>query len=256
VVGLGSLWLGIHHVESIFYVFYLTPLIGTIAGLAMLPAAVKLLPIMRSDRVESELFKVMKHTAILMATAGLIDYIDVLFVKRYTTPFETGIYGGISQLASAVMVVGYSLASVLNARVARYHDRVHIDAYLRKAVLIALVAIVGFVVYIPLARLSILITIGPDYLPGLEYLKILMISSFMLIATVPFIALFYSYDSPLYFSLSGLGQLAIVLLGGNYLIAEFGLTGAVWVRVASRVFLLLLTLIWAIPAYRKKFSTR
>lgn len=188
-----------------------------------------------------------------MATLGLIEYLDILFVKHYTTPFSTGIYGGIAQLGSAVSLVGYSVAAVLNARVARYHSKNDLDQYIKKACTFLLVALSGFLIYLPLARLSILGTIGPQYIAGLPYVPLLMASSFLFIATVPFIALFYSFGSATYFSISGLLQLCIVLIGGITFIPYFGLTGAVWVKVISKSFLFLFTVIWAYSAYKKRF---
>lgn len=253
LIGMGALWLGIRQVSPVFFAFYVTPLVAIVWGCLALPATVKLWPPKRDPQIEASLKKVLQHAVVLMATAGLIDYLDVLFVKRYTSPFETGIYGGISQLATAVMVVGYSLAAVLNARVARYHSQQHLQAYIKKAIGLAMVGVIGFLTYVPLAKLSILITIGAEYLPGLPYLYVLMLASFLVIATVPFMALFYSFDAHAYFSVSGLGQLAIVLFGGFVLVPEFGLTGAVWTKVASRVFLFLLTIIWAGYAYRRTY---
>jgi O-antigen/teichoic acid export membrane protein len=254
VVGISIFALHVQTAVIVFYTFYLTPIFGTLLGWSFLPKKITVLPLENDFVLEKTFLKLLKHTAILMATAGVIDYIDVLFVKRYTSAFDTGIYGGISQISSAVALVAFSLAAVLNARVARYHDKSHLDAYLKKSVAIIIASIAGFLTYLPLAKLSILITVGSQYLPGLPYIPYLMAASFLLLATMPYIALFYSFDSHLYFSLSGLGQIIIVLIGGNFLISHFGLMGAVWVKIINKLFLFLLTVIWAFFAYRKKYA--
>ena len=251
-VALSIFFLKIENVILLFYLFYLVPIFSIIYGWQRLPQALHIFPPKRDRVVESELSHVLKNTAISMATLGLIEYLDILFVKHYTTPFSTGIYGGIPQLGSAVSLVGYSIAAVLNARVARYHSKSDLDQYIKKASVFLLVALSGFIFYLPLARLSILGTIGPHYIAGLPYISLLMASSFLFIATVPFIALFYSFGSATYFSVSGILQLCIVLIGGVTLIPHFGLAGAVWLKVISKAFLFLFTIIWAYSAYKKK----
>lgn len=254
-VAIGVFLTGTTQVVWVFYLFYLVPVIGIGLGILRLGGQIKILPLIRNREIETQLTTVMKHSAVLMVTAGLIDYIDVLFVKHYATPLETGVYGGISQLASAVGVIAFSLASVLNARVARYHTKAHLESYIKKALAIAGFAVLGFALYVPFTELSIQLTLGSEYMVGSSLLAVLMLASFILLATVPFIALFYSFETHTYFSISGLGQLAIAVIGGNYLISQYGLEGAVWTKVITRVFLLAVTLIWAFSAYRHRFKT-
>jgi O-antigen/teichoic acid export membrane protein len=90
---------------------------------------------------------------------------------------------------------------------------------------------------LPFARWFILLTIGGEYLAGLPILIILVAASFLALASMPFIALFYSFDASWYFSISGVAQLAIVLLGNLLFVPRYGLAAAAWTRLATRLFL-------------------
>ncbi len=244
--------LGADSVTTLFYFFYAVPLLSMGVFFKALPKEIKILPLSHDPALEHQLWRIMKHSVILVATVGIIDYLDILFVQRYTTPFETGIYGGLAQLTTAVTLVAYSLAAVLNARVARYHHLAQLNSFLKKSMVIVIAAALGFLIYLPLTHLSLLVTIGTQYASGEKYLPLLMLSGFMLIASVPFSALFYSLDHPRYFSLSGLGQILITVIGGVTFIPLFGLAGAAWVKVVTRLFLLIFSIIYAAYAYQQK----
>jgi len=173
-------------------------------------------------------------------------------VQRFTTPFQTGIYGGMAEITTAVSLIAYSLASVLNARVARYHQLKELKSFITKSMVVVFGALFAFLIYLPFTHLAIQISLGQQYIAGEKYLPILIFAGVLLIISVPFSALFYSFDHPRYFSLSGIGQILITLIGGLIFIPRFGLTGAVWVKVATRLFLLLFTIGYAIYAYRQR----
>ncbi len=251
-VALSVQFLGIDSVTFLFYCFYAVPLLSFPVFFAALPKQVTVLKLTHDPEVEGKLWRIMKHSVILVGTVGIIDYLDILFVQKYTTPFETGIYGGLAQLTTAVTLVAYSLSAVLDARVARYHKLTELHSFLKKSMVIVLGAVFGFIVYYPLTHLSLQITVGSQYFAGEPFLPWLMLSGFLLIASVPFSALFYSLDHPRYFSLSGLGQILITVIGGVVFIPLFGLAGAVWVKVLTRLFLLLFSIGFAIYALRKR----
>lgn len=194
-----------------------------------------------------------KHAAIGFIAAGLIENIDILFVQRYLTAYETGLLGGVSKVALMVLLTAYSLGNVLNPRVAKYKERAHLDSYVRKCFGIVALAVGGFICFVPFAKLSLIVTIGPEYIPGTPVLLILMAASFLTVATIPFLALFYTLKADWYFSLSGLIQLTIMIVGNLWLVPSIGLMGAAWTRLATRLFLFFFTVIVSLWLYRKEY---
>lgn len=202
-----------------------------------LPRWVRLQPWAHDRVLQRKIFKLAKHTSVAFIAAGIIENVDILFLQKYLSSYETGLYGGVSRIALALAVVAYSLGNVLNPRVARYKSREHLVVFLRKAVGVAALSLLGFAVFVPLAEPILWLTVGPEYTSGLTALVILAGASFLAIASMPFIALFYSFEADWYFSVSGLIQLAIVLVGNLLFVPLYGLEAAAWTRLASRIFL-------------------
>ena len=197
----------------------------------------------RELREFKQVFSIAKHSAVAFVSAGIIENIDVLFLQHYLSTYETGLYSGVSRIAMVFALIAYSLSNVLNARVSKYRDINNLSVYLKKCWIIAGLSVLAFLFFIPISSFLIYITIGPQYMDGVRSLLLLTASSFLTLATVPFMALFYSFKNNSYFSVSGLFQLGITL-GGNYLLVPaFGLDGAAWTRLASRVVLFLFTII-------------
>jgi O-antigen/teichoic acid export membrane protein len=209
----------------------------------------------QSFTAQKKLFKEMAgHSAVAFIAAGIIENIDVLFVQRYLNTYEAGLLGGVGRVALLFSILAYALSSVLNPRVAKYTDRKNLSAYFKKALLLAGASIAAILVYLPFSKFILLATIGEQYLPGLEVMNILVASSLLTLAVVPFIAMFFSFDKPWYFSVSGILQL-VIIVGGNYLfVPVFGLEGSAWTRLVSRIVLFAFTIILVWYYFRKKRS--
>src|SRR5260221_3084960 len=82
---------------------------------------------------KTQIWQLAQHSAVGIVSAGLIENIDILFVQRYLSPFETGLLAGVSKIAMMLLLIAYSLGNVLYPRVARYQDRHHLNVYLKKA---------------------------------------------------------------------------------------------------------------------------
>src|SRR5690606_13413698 len=157
-----------------------------------------------------------------------------------------GLYSGVLRISMVLSLIAFSLGNVLYPRVARYKTNEHRKSFMKKAIIIGILSIVGFLCFIPFAELLIKLTVGDEYLSGTRELIILAASSFVLIASIPWIALFYSFKSNWYFSVSGIFQLLIVVAGNVWFLDQFGLEATAWTRLASRVFLLLFSAALAI----------
>lgn len=194
------------------------------------------------------------HSAIGVVAIGFIENIDILFVQRYLSTYETGLLGGISRIALLFNLMAYSLATVLNPRVARYQSKQDLGKYLTKAWGVVLLCVLGFLSYLPLARFLVLSTIGSEYLMAVNLLTILMGSAFLSIAVVPFTAVFFSLENVWYFSVAGLIQLAIIIFGNWLFVPIFGLEAAVWSRFTAKAVLLIFTCTLVAVFYKKRFK--
>lgn len=196
-----------------------------------------------------------RHNALQVISVTVADNIDVLFVQMFLTTYLTGVYGGISRMAFFVAVLGMALGNVLNIRASRYTRKVDIDAFLKKGWIVAGGAMVGFVLSVLFARVGVFYTIGPEYVQAVPELIILFLSSFILIATVPLMAFFYSVDKPQYFSWSGVILIVTLILGDLLLIPQFGLMGAAVARLLARLAVAGFSLWYLRKVYRKQFAS-
>lgn len=242
----------LHGSIPVFGWYMMSPLVPLLFVRNLLPVKLALWSTQHSlQKVErQQIIAMAQHSALGFIAAGLIENIDILFVQFYLTDYETGLLGGISRIAMMVNLIAYSLGNVLYPRVARYKTQVDLTAYLKKAWIIAGGSVLGFVAFIPFSKLLILLTIGDQYLPGVGQLNMLAASSFLTLATIPFLALFYSFKANWYFSISGILQLAIVILGNIIFVPSLGLDAAVWTRLAARGFLFVFTITTSLLLYR------
>jgi O-antigen/teichoic acid export membrane protein len=245
----------------IFALYMLAPLVPIFFSKKLMPKWVKI----RLFNVEggkktqafiaekAQLLAMAKHSAIGFIAAGLIENIDVLFVQRYLSNYETGLLAGVSRIAMMLLLIAYSLGNVLYPRVAKYHEKTHLQKYISKAAMLAVLCIFGFLAFLPFSRFTVWLTIGPAYLPGSSILNILAAASFLTIATVPFLALFYSLKADWYFSVSGILQLAIMIAGNMLFVPHYGLIASAWTRLVTRIFLFCFTAGCALWLYYAKY---
>lgn len=245
--------IGINKVWPIFLAYIISPITPVVLSKKLLPKWVKIDLSIQDRELKQRLFSLAKHSSVALISAGIIENIDVLFLQKYLTSYETGLYGGVSRIAMMFALVAYSLGNVLNARVAKYKDKSHLNKYIKKSFLIIMLSFFGFLAFIPFAKLLILLTIGSEYLSGVPILIILTAASFLAIAAIPFIALFYSFDANWYFSLSGLLQLAIVFIGNIVFVPIYGLQAAAWTRIITRLFLFIFVFALSMYLYYKNY---
>jgi O-antigen/teichoic acid export membrane protein len=189
-------------------------------------------------------------------SAGIIENIDIFFIQRSLNIYETGLYSGVSRIAMMITLIAYSMGNVLYPRVAKYKSSDHLGRYLKKASGVALLALLGFLAFLPISRWVIFFTIGPDYLSGQVIMNLLALSSFLVIASIPFVALFYTLKATWYFSVSAVLQLIIVLVGNFYYVPLYGLEAAAWTRLVTRLFLFTFTVITGLVLYQREYGGR
>lgn len=240
----------------IFITYALAPLAPLLVSKQLLPNWAKYVETPLHTPVSSKVFAMAKHSSIAFVSAGIIENMDVLFIQKYLNSYETGLYSGASRISMVLVLIAYSLGNVLFPRVARYSQQHNLEPYLKKASIFSAVSLLGIIAFLPFAQFAILITIGAEYVSAVSILNILMASSFFTLAVMPFIALFYSFDKPEYFSISGILQLLIMVIGNLFFVPLFGLIAAAWVRFATRLLLLILTISWGLWLYHKQYAKK
>lgn len=189
-----------------------------------------------------ETFQTAKHTAINTISQTLVDNVSIFFVQAYLTSYETGLLGGVSKIVLLFTLISYFLSQVLYPRVAKYTHKRDRSAYLAKAALMTVGILASMVVVLPLARFSIIYTIGGDFLSGLPILYLLLVGAIFQIAAVPFAAVFFALRDFWYFTWSGLIQIMLLCVGNVLVIPHYGLTGAAYVIISTRLLILVLTI--------------
>ncbi len=207
---------------------------------------------MRDSTLENMYKKIVIHSSVAIICAGIIENIDILFVQYYVQGVDAGVYAGMSRLALLFSLVAYYLGDVLNARAAHYTQQEDQKKFLQKAFLIASLAAVAFFALIPFYDLMINLSIGRAFIQGKNYLFLLMAASFFKIAAMPFIALYYSYKKDWAFSVTGLIQLGILLIGNFIFIPIYGAWGAAVMRMVTQASLLFTALFFVIFFYVNK----
>lgn len=231
-------------------------LIGPAAALVVVPFLFKKVGQISlstiSKKNKKRIVNFTKHSSVMIITAGLIEQVDILLVEMFLNDFEVGIFAGASRLAMVILLFAYALASVLNARVARYSDPTVMTEYLKKA---AKVVIFVGLLAIPaglLAPFFLQFLLGAAYSTGGEVVTLLVLGAMLLLATIPLIACFYSLDEDWYFSVSGVFQLTVLVGLNVWLLPQLGLLGAAWARFITRVVLFGFTVVSLIWILRKK----
>lgn len=225
--------LGLASVQTIALAYYSLPLVALAVFAIIFRDWIVLLPGVAPKSIQKDIARHAFHAGFGVVAMVLIANVDMLFVQKYLNPFETGIYAGASRIALFVGFVASAVGGVLNNRVARYHDRETLVLYLKKSASLVVVAALGFLCFLPVTRLILILTIGREYLPGLIPLIILVFNSFLTLAIMPLISFFYAVNHPKYFSWGGLLQVAIIVLGNVLFLSSYGLPAAAVVRVVA-----------------------
>lgn len=248
----GLIYRGLLTVGTGFVLYGLVPLVSALFSSRWLPRTF-LLP--RFDaQAFRQLIAIAKWTSLSIIAASLAENIDIVIVQSLMNPYDTGLWASAVRIATLASLIGWSLGSVLNIRVAKYSDKKNLDVYLRKASLLALSAAVLTLLLVPFSSFLITLTVGPEYTPASASLNLLLISTAFLTATSPFAALFYLFDRPEYFAYSGILSAVSLIAGDLLLIPILGTTGAGYARIIMRLLVLGFTLVYARRAYRDKYG--
>jgi O-antigen/teichoic acid export membrane protein len=233
------LYVGVRAVEPLAVIYFLAPAIVAAFFLVRFRRQMLFFPTSGTSELRGEIKTFAIHAAFGTLFMTLISNLDLLLVQSALNPFETGIYSGAGKIAVFVAFLSSAIGGVLNNRVARYRDRTTLQSYLKKSLSIVLLSALGFIAFVPFAGLIVRLTIGPEYSSGVAALIVLVLNAFLSMAVVPYIAFFYAVDRPAYFSVGGLIQVVIIVLGNMIFLPSVGIMAAAWSRVlATSIFAL------------------
>jgi len=243
------------YIPLIFIFFVISPLVPLLAFRIYFPDWIKL-NILQSHKNSYDLIKsTLTHAAIGVVCIAIIEQIDILFVSYYLSAYDTGLLGGISKISLLVTVMAYSVASVLNPRVSRYKHKNDLVTFTKKAFLMSGAVLLGFIAIIPFTSLLIHFTIGPEFASANNLLVIALAASFLTFSAVPFVATFFTYDAPWFFSISGLIQAVIIIIGNIAFVPEYGLMASVWTRFTAQLVMLIIAISMSLYFLRTKKQT-
>lgn len=255
VVAVGFWLLGIYQSSLYFIGYMLAPLLPVMVSSRLLPDFVNI-RLRENYRPELRRYSTLaSHSMVAFVAAGIIENIDILMVQGMLDEYHTGLFGGVGRIAMMFSMIAFSLATVLNPRVARYIEKFHMDAYLKKVLVLSLAALFGLGLLLLISPYLIFITIGSEYLVALTSLQILLGGSVTLIITVTLMATFFAFPrAEWYFSSAGLLQLSALVTLNLWLVPVLGIEGAAYARLLSRIMLLVYTLIVFWFMYRRTYS--
>jgi len=192
-----------------------------------------------------------RHAWIATLSVVLVDNFDLLLVQRFSNDYQAGLYSGAMKIAMFMSLIGASLETVINSRVARYQNKQTLRDFLQKSRISIVLSIVLSIVVIPLSELLIKYTLGSDYVAATGILKLLLINVFLTIIVLPLAGIFYAIDQPNYFSRVGLMRVVIIFGLSVWLLPQFGAPAA----AASRIVATVAVLIYSLVAVKKELKS-
>lgn len=244
--------LNIRSVLPIFISFVLAPLLPVFFVKLFLPKEINISITKKYVQARRKLFSMAKHTGLSQITSAFSDQISLLLVQAYLSSYETGILGGVMRIEMIFSLIFLSIGNVLYPRAARYKSHSLRKIYFKKVLLYILLL---FILIFPLlfgAEWLVVIVLGENYLPGVNVLRYLLSSTFVFGATIPLIAFFYSHSSSRFFSIFGIANLILTLVGNFLLLPTYGIIGIGITSLVTRLFLFVSTLVWSINVYKKE----
>lgn len=240
------------NVDAVAISYYLMPFLAAFLFLLLFRQEFLVRPKLDKGEVASSINRFWTHTAFGVLMLTLVNNVDLIIVQKFLDSFSTGVYAGASKIASFVGMLVLSVGGVLNSRVARYKDKQTLLLYLKKSTILIVLAILGFLLFLPLVKPLIVYTIGPEYLSGSNVLVLLVFNAFLTMIIVPLTAVFYSVDEPSYFSISTLLQVVFIFGVSLIFLPQFGTLAVAWSRVLASGAALICSLIYLSLVLKRK----
>jgi O-antigen/teichoic acid export membrane protein len=248
ILGFSFFFFLTHPLIGISAIYALSPIAAITSLYRFLPEKTFTLSTTVAKDIQGYISTYSPHAFVGVICSTLIANIDILFVQSFLGSYDAGMYAAASRIALFISFLTVAVGGVLNSRVSHYQDKSLQLRYLKKSVAVVGFAILGFVLFLPVARLSILFTVGESYLPALPILMVLAANAFLALAIAPLSALFYAVEAPKYFSLSGVLQVSLICILNLLLLSHSGIMVAAMSRLLATASFGIFTILYL---YRK-----
>lgn len=238
-----------------FVGFAITPLIPALGWRLLVPRYIKL-QWYGLEQERAQLLAIIRHSWLNSVSMAVNDNIGILLAYSFLNAYEAGVLGAVSKISLVVMVVANAISRVLYPRVSQYSTSVARVLYLWKASAFSTISLLSIMLFVPIAHLSIQFTIGAAYLSGLPVLLLMMLSSLVYLATIPFTALLYGARKNWYFFVVGSLQIGVVVFGNMLFVPKYGLVASALTAVIAQASVFILTLTFAWLVVEKESSSR
>lgn len=218
--------------------YYSALLISALVFLVISKEALLYKPQILQGQLAKKVNQFWLHSAIAALSIVLIDNLDVLLVQRQLSAYSAGLYAGAVRIAMFMSLIGVSIETVFNSRVARYKNKKTLRAFLKKSQILIILSLVLSLVFLPLSRLMINYTLGADYLAATGILQLLLVNVFLTLLVLPLVAIFYAIDRPKYFSTVGIMRIVIIFALSIWLLPKFGAEAVAASRIVATVVVL------------------
>ncbi len=227
-------------------VYTLSPLIGFVLGLTLLPTR-QIVAIGGERQLLSELFSFNGWVALFSMTAAISSRVDTLLVGRLLPVSDVGVYGAANQLITAVPQLVSALGVVFAPKFSSFTNQQMMFAFFKKTQLMVLGLAALAILSLPAVYWFLPLLLGDAYSQVFPIFVVLLISSLIFLISLPVhISIIYYYSKPSLFTWVTAGHLIILLLAGSYLISFYGVMGAAFAHLIGSTFNLLVPAVWLI----------
>lgn len=231
---------------SILYIG--APLLFFIIGLFLLP---NFLGVKGEEKMRGEFFQYNKWIAVLSILATITSRVDLLYITKFLSVKDLGVYGLASQLVSVIPQIIFAIAASAAPKLSGMSSRVEAKAYLRKLQFLSFGVALVILFAAPIGFYILSLFFGKEYSNSFVPFMILTLANIIFLISLPsHQAIFYYFAKPKVFAIINSGNLVLTLILGLYLVPTFGLVGAAGLSLCSAIFNLIL------PAYfvRREFK--
>lgn len=165
----------------------------------------------------------------------LYTQLDLLLVNRLLTPHTAGLYALALNLSLKAAIIAVTLHIVLLPQVATLNDPAGYRAFLKQSLSRTLLAGVGLLTLLPLARPFIQLVYGPAFLPAAPPFLALLLVVILDIFLAQLLLLALPMEMPRLTVLANGTQLLTLYLLGIWLIPQWGLTGVVIAKIVAKM---------------------
>lgn len=193
--------------------------------------------------------------AVLLVLAVFYLRLPIILVGRLLGNYWTGIYGAAGKFVEAGIVIPQGVAVAffpLSARLLRQRHRDLQKLYLRLWLGLLLLALPLSAVFIFAGRLLVLILYGSRYLPAVPLFRILGGAIILFFVNALPGNIIHNSDRVKQFLPWAFSNFLVMLVGGWYLVAHWGVIGAAWAMVVGEAYGLLINNLFVYQILRQK----